>query len=206
MTSLADASQRLIVVVGPSGAGKDSVISAWLQCRPVDSRPHRARRTITRPADLHEAHENLSASAFAAVREAGGFAFHWHAHGLDYGIRHGEFAALGEGGWVVMNGSREHLAQLRAAAPQARVVEIDAPAALRQRRLHDRSREDADGRAARIVREAPPAQADLRIVNDGSLDQAVAVLDRWWKAVAARDATGDCGISTPGAGMAGAET
>lgn len=206
MTFRVVASHRLIVVVGPSGAGKDSVISAWLQGQPEATRPHRARRTITRPADVHEAHESLGASAFAAAREAGAFAFHWQAHGLDYGIRHGEFAALAAGGWVVMNGSREYLAQLRAVAPQARVVEIDAPADLRQRRLRDRSREDADGRAARIVRQAPPAQADLRIVNDGSLDQAVAVLDRWWKSAAARDATGDCGISTPGAGMAGAET
>lgn len=206
MSSLLVASRRLIVVVGPSGAGKDSVISAWLQRQTEAARPHRARRTITRPADVHEAHESITAAAFAAVREAGGFAFHWQAHGLDYGVRHGELAALGEGGWVVMNGSREHLAQLRAVAPQARVVEIDAPAALRQRRLHDRSREDADGRAARVVRQAPPAQADLRIVNDGPLDQAVAALEGWWTALAAGDATGDCGISTPGARVIDAET
>jgi phosphonate metabolism protein PhnN/1,5-bisphosphokinase (PRPP-forming) len=206
MTSIVVISHRLLVVVGPSGAGKDSVISAWLQRQPEAVRPHRARRTITRPADVHEAHESISASAFAAAREAGAFAFHWHAHGLDYGIRHGELAALSEGGWVVMNGSREHLAQLRAVAPQARVVEIDAPATLRQRRLHDRSREDADGRAARLVRQTAPAAADLRIVNDGSLDQAVAALDGWWKAVAAAHANGDCGISTPGAAAIGAET
>ncbi|MGD9831645.1 MAG: phosphonate metabolism protein/1,5-bisphosphokinase (PRPP-forming) PhnN [Piscinibacter sp.] len=194
------------MVVGPSGAGKDSVISAWLRGQPRAARPHRVRRTITRPADVHEAHESIGACAFAAAREAGAFAFHWQAHGLDYGIRHGELAALAAGGWVVMNGSREHLAQLRAVAPQARVVEIDAPAALRQRRLHDRSREDAEGRAARIVREAPPAQADLRIVNDGSLDEAVATLERWWNAIVEDRATGDCGISTPGAGVVASET
>ncbi len=206
MTLPVVASHRLIVVVGPSGAGKDSVISAWLQCQTEAARPHRVRRTITRPADVHEAHESISACAFAAAREAGAFAFHWQAHGLDYGVRHGELAALAAGGWVVMNGSREHLAQLRAVAPQARVVEIDAPAALRQRRLHDRSREDADGQAARIVRQAPPAQADLRIVNDGPLDQAVAALERWWRAVAAVCAHDGCGMSTSGARVIGAET
>lgn len=98
MSSLLVASHRLIVVVGPSGAGKDSVISAWLSCRPEATRPHRARRTITRPADVHEAHESLSAPAFAAAREADGLAFHRHAHGLDCGIRHGELAALALGG------------------------------------------------------------------------------------------------------------
>lgn len=206
MTGPVVASHRLLVIVGPSGAGKDSVISAWLQRQPEATRPHRARRTITRPADLHEAHESIGAAAFATAREAGAFALHWHAHGLDYGIRHGELAALAEGGWVVMNGSREHLAQLRAVAPRARVVEIDAPAALRQRRLHDRSREDADGRAARLLRQTRLAVADLRIVNDGPLEQAVAALEVWWTALASGGATGDCGISTPGARAIGAET
>lgn len=206
MSSLLVASHRLLVIVGPSGAGKDSVISAWLQRQPEATRPHRTRRTITRPADVHEAHESITAAAFAAAREAGAFAFHWHAHGLDYGIRHGELAPLAEGGWVVMNGSREHLVQLRAVAPRVRVVEIDAQATLRQRRLHDRSREDADGRAARLLRQTRLAAADLRIVNDGPLEQAVAALEDWWTGLASGDATGDCGISTPGARVIGAET
>lgn len=184
MTTLAEASHRLLVVVGPSGAGKDSVITAWLQQLPQAARPHRARRTITRPADLHEAHESLGAVDFAALRDAGSFAFHWHAHGLDYGVRHTELAALASGGWVVMNGSREHLPALRASAPSARVIEIEAPAALRRQRLQHRSREDADGRAARLLRQAAPASADLRIVNDGSLAQAVEALDRWWQSLA----------------------
>ncbi len=206
MSSLAAVSHRLLVVVGPSGAGKDSVITAWLRQQPEALRPHRARRTITRPADVHEDHEALTALAFAAAREAGAFAFHWHAHGLDYGVRHAELAALAGGGWVVMNGSREHLPALRRSAPEARIIEIDAPAALRQQRLQDRSREDADGRVARLLRQTVPAPSDLRIVNDGSLAQAVAMLDRWWRSVAAADAHDHCACSTNEAARAGTDT
>lgn len=199
MSSLAAVSHRLLVVVGPSGAGKDSVITAWLRRQPEALQPHRARRAITRPADVHEDHEALTALAFAAAREAGAFAFHWRAHGLDYGVRHAELAALSGGGWVVMNGSREHLPALRHSAPQARIIEIDAPAELRRQRLQDRSREDADGRVARLLRQAAMPPAELRIVNDGSLEQAVAMLDRWWRAIAAADAHGDCANSMSGA-------
>lgn len=195
MTARRDGSQRLIVVVGPSGAGKDSVITAWLHRQPEARRPHRARRTITWPADVHEDHESLTATAFSALREAGAFAFHWRAHGLDYGIRHTELAALDRGGWVVVNGSREHLPALHAGAPHAHVIEIDAPPALRCQRLHGRSREDADGRAARLLRQTAPAAADLRIVNDGALEQAVAALDRWWRSIAAEDASVHCASS-----------
>lgn len=206
MTTRIEGSQRLIVVVGPSGAGKDSVISAWLQRQPGAMRPHRARRTITRPADVHEDHESLTATAFAALRDAGAFALHWPAHGLDYGVRHAELAALARGGWVVVNGSREHLPALRASAPHAQVIEIDAPAALRRQRLQDRSREDADGRAARLLRQTTPAAADLRIVNDGALEQAVAALDRWWRSIVADAAAVHCASSMRGSVAPDSET
>ncbi len=206
MTPVVAASHRLLVVVGPSGAGKDSVISAWLGALPESRRPHRARRTITRPPDAHEDHESLTAQAFSALRDTGAFAFHWHAHGLDYGIRHGELAPLAAGGWVVVNGSRQHLPALRARAPHARVIEIDAPAALRRQRLQHRSREDADGRAARLARQTAPSAADLRIVNDSSLEQAVAALDRWWTSLAGEHSHGPCACSMSGAGAQRTDT
>lgn len=174
-------SERLIVVVGPSGAGKDSVIAAWLSALPEPRRPHRARRTITRAADLHEDHEPLDAAAFAAASACGAFAFDWQAHGLHYGIRHAELAALATGGWVVMNGSRSHLPRLQLAAPFARVVEIDAPASVRAERLQSRGREAAAQCQARIDREIDTGAAALRVLNAGRLEEAVATLDGWWR-------------------------
>ena len=46
-----------------------------------------AHRYITRPADVGgENHVALSRAEFALRRAHGLFAFHWHAHGNDYGI------------------------------------------------------------------------------------------------------------------------
>lgn len=181
MSHVVPGSERLIVVVGPSGAGKDSVIAAWLSAQPASQRPHRARRTITRAADVHEDHEPLDAASFAAAAAAGAFAFDWQAHGLHYGIRHAELAALAAGGWVAMNGSRGHLPRLRLSAPLARVVEIDAPAGVRALRLRSRGREAAAEHPARLAREVDGGAAALRVLNAGRLEEAVATLDGWWR-------------------------
>lgn len=178
-------SERLLVVVGPSGAGKDSVLAAWAALRgPRDPAVHTARRTITRAADAGgEAHEALSEADFAALRAAGALATAWQAHGLHYGVRHRELAPLASGAWVVLNGSREHLPVLRAQAPQCRVVEITAGAPVLAERLDRRAREDAAGRAARLQRRTLAAQADLTLVNEGALAEVAQALQRWWRAL-----------------------
>ena len=61
MIPLHDHSHRLLVIVGASGAGKDSVLKGWLSSLPHELAPHRARRTITRDAD--DASENHEAIA-----------------------------------------------------------------------------------------------------------------------------------------------
>ncbi|MEI7447404.1 MAG: phosphonate metabolism protein/1,5-bisphosphokinase (PRPP-forming) PhnN [Burkholderiales bacterium] len=183
--TLRELSARLVVVVGASGSGKDSVMAGWLAGLPERVRPRRARRTITRPAHVQsEDHEPVSGPRFDALLERGAFAFHWSAHGLRYGVRHDELAPLLDGRWVVVSGSRAHLPELLQAAPRAWIVEVDAPAGLRAGRLLDRGREADDAVAARLCRELEPVRADLRILNDGPLEAAVATLDAWWRGLA----------------------
>ena len=181
-------SQRLLVIVGASGAGKDSLLHSWLASVPAELKPHRARRTITRNAgDASEDHEAIDDAGFHAAQTAGAFALSWQAHGLHYGVRRAELAPLALGRWVVMNGSRAHLHELRTAAPHARVVEVSAPEALRRARLGRRGREGAPQLHGRLLRSAPGSgldtDADLRIVNDGDLAAAVAQLARWWQSL-----------------------
>jgi ribose 1,5-bisphosphokinase PhnN len=109
-------SERLLVVVGPSGAGKDSVLAAWrhrLGAFPV----HFAQRVISRQADANEQHEPISACDFARAVAAGELATWWHAHGLSYGLRWRELSPMAQARWVVVNGSREHLPALRRQGP-----------------------------------------------------------------------------------------
>lgn len=179
-TPLPTHSRHLLVVVGRSGVGKDAVIGAWLRRFAADDRPHLARRVITRERHPSEDHEPVSVAAFHGLGAAGQLAFRWQAHGLHYGVRWSELAALHTGRCVIVNGSRQHLPLLREQAPQARVVEIVLPEALRLQRLQGRGRETAAELAGRVARTAPESAADLVIDNSGLLDEAVAELHDWW--------------------------
>jgi phosphonate metabolism protein PhnN/1,5-bisphosphokinase (PRPP-forming) len=165
--------RRLLVVVGPSGAGKDSVLRAWRASLGADA-PAFAQRVITRAPEASEAHEAATPEGFAGLRKGGLLATWWRAHGLDYGVRRRELAPLAAGRWVVLNGSRAHLPALRAQAPGLRVLEIRAPAPVLAQRLAAR------GRAV-----AAPVGADLVLVNDGALQACVDVLGAWWERVRA---------------------
>jgi ribose 1,5-bisphosphokinase len=167
-------SQRLVYVVGPSGAGKDSVLG-WVRHQ-LASRPsiHWARRTITRalkPGD--EVHEAVDELQFLALRERDAFVLDWQANGLYYGIRHSETAPLNQGDWVFLNGSRAHLDITRDRFPGLAVVHVSAsPNTLRQRLL-TRGREDPAQVEARIHRtQTLPPIDGIEILNDGTLEDA----------------------------------
>lgn len=185
---LATCSDHLIVVVGPSGAGKDSVLRGWLATLPPDQAPLRARRVITRPAhDVNEDHEAMTEPAFEQLRAEGGFAFDWRAHGLRYGIRWGALAPLRDGRWVVMNGSREHLPQLLSQAPQAHVIEVTASPQVLAARLAARGREQGPALQERLQRHVGEPPVELRVLNDGALEAAVEAVSAWWRGRALRD-------------------
>lgn len=168
---------RLVAVVGPSGAGKDALLSALAA---ADPRVLRIRRAITRPAgDGTEDHEALTEAGFAARVAAGDFLLHWRAHGLGYGIPRAAVAAgLAAGRLVVFNGSRAALPAARAAWPGLEVVMVTAPPAVLAARLAGRGREDAAEIAARLARGgalAVPEGARV-VVNDGTLAEGLARL------------------------------
>jgi len=75
---------RLIGVVGPSGAGKDSVMEALARARPDF---HLVRRVITRAEGAGgEVYERVSPGEFERRRAVGEFVLHWRAHDIDYAL------------------------------------------------------------------------------------------------------------------------
>lgn len=184
--------RRLVYVIGPSGAGKDSLL-AWLRARLDPALPiHWARRTISRPAQAGgEAHESMDTAAFEQLRDQQAFALHWEANGLHYGIRHAELAAFTAGSWVMVNGSRGYLPQVQASYPGLTVLHITASADILRQRLLARGRETAamiEARVQRAVDLQLPSSlgAVLEVRNDGALDaagtrllQALGQLEGW---------------------------
>ena len=164
-----------IAVVGPSGAGKDSLIGFAKQELRRDSRFVFARRMITRPPDITEDHKAVDELEFKRLAAAGAFALSWEAHGLHYGIPSDVHADLARGKTVIANLSRGVLSSLRNRFSRVLVVEVTAPPETLAARLAHRARESADGQAQRLRRSDVvllPVAADVTIVNDGDLRDA----------------------------------
>lgn len=162
----------LVLVVGPSGAGKDTLLDVVATELDGDPRFRFARRVVTRPPSPTEPFDSVSPAAFEALRRSGGFALSWQAHGLRYGVPADITADLASGRVVVVNVSRGVIAEAAEQFP-ARVIEITAPAEVLARRLAARGREDAGDVARRLARqiELPmPIERDT-IMNDGSIEQ-----------------------------------
>jgi ribose 1,5-bisphosphokinase len=173
---------RLILVVGPSGAGKDSLIS-WCKTRLAgDPTVVFPRRVITRAdGDDTEAHETVDEAQFAARLARADFALHWRAHGLAYGIPRSVADELAAGRTVVANVSRAVIAEARDKLPPVTVVTVTAPPAVLAARLRARDRETADAIAARLDRAAAYTVDGPDVValdNSGSLDAGGAALMR----------------------------
>lgn len=172
----------IFAVVGPSGAGKDTLIEGALRARPG---LRLARRVITRPTEAGgEDFEGVTPEDFAARKAQGNFALDWEAHGLSYGI---PVAQVQGGGDVIFNGSRAALAAARAVFPDLRVIVITAPPKLLARRLAARGRETPGDIAERLDRAAfdlPGGLAAATVMNDATPDEGVARL------LAALDAAG----------------
>ena len=166
----------LVAVVGPSGAGKDTLMAATRARLAGDARFVFARRTITRAAEAGgEEHRAVGRAAFVAERAAGGFALWWEAHGLLYGIPRAIEPDLAAGRVVVANLSRGALGEAASRYP-LRVLLITAPVELLAARLAARGREAAADVARRLRREAPlpDGLAVETVSNDGALEEGVA--------------------------------
>lgn len=163
----------LFAIVGPSGAGKDTLMRAAAE---ADPRIKLVRRVITRPEDAGgEVFEGVSETEFERRRQAGAFVLHWRAHGLSYGIPATIRAALGEGRSVLFNGSRGALSQAVAAFPALQVVLVTARPDVLRTRLGARGRETSGEIEKRLVRaEIPPDYSGIMFEIDNSGDLGAA--------------------------------
>jgi len=172
----------LVYVMGPSGAGKDSVLGHARTLLPPGAPVAFAHRYITRPADTGgENHVALSRAEFAMRRAYGLFAYHWTAHGNDYGVGREIHDWRTAGLTVVVSGSRDHFLRTGGLDSQARPVLITAPVERLRQRLEGRGRESAIEAAERLERADAYDLDDPRlvtIVNDGALDEAAAAFVR----------------------------
>jgi ribose 1,5-bisphosphokinase len=175
--TLASTTGRLFLVVGPSGAGKDSLLDGAR--RALDGRPGFAfpRRIITRQSDPgSESHATLSEAEFERQQAAGAFFLYWPAHGLRYALPGSIADDLAAGVTVIVNVSRSVIEEARRRHPATTVVFVTAPPAVLEQRLLARGREDLAAVRSRLARSTafPTGPDVVTVMNDGPLDAAVA--------------------------------
>jgi len=172
----------MVLVVGPSGAGKDTLMSA-LRDRLKDRQDvHFARRAITRECDPDaEDHETLTRHEFDRLVADGETALSWEAHGLGYVIPKIYDAAIRSGEMVIANGSRRVLQHAADKYQTAIVLLITAPADILADRLAARGREsraDIEKRLLRADLEPQDVSNLVRIENTGTIEDGVARMVR----------------------------
>ena len=142
-----------VAVVGPSGAGKDTLIAHAKAALADEPQVDFVRRVITRPCDGEtEDHDTLADAEFAEALAAGAFALAWEAHGLRYGLPAGVDLAIENGHVAVANVSRGALPLLRQRYANVAVVEVTADPEILAARLAGRGRESRGEILARLAR------------------------------------------------------
>jgi ribose 1,5-bisphosphokinase len=142
-----------VAVVGPSGAGKDTLIAHAKAALAEEPQVDFVRRVVTRPSDGQtEDHDTLVDAEFVEAEAEGAFALAWEAHGLRYGLPASVDRAIENGQVAVANVSRGALPALRRRYANVAVVEVTADPEILAARLAGRGRESRGEILARLAR------------------------------------------------------
>ena len=163
---------RLVLVVGPSGAGKDTLLRLARTACADDHDIVFPRRIVTRESSAAEDNIEVTPGEFRRAREHGNFAVHWEAHGHSYALSAEINDDLRAGRTVVVNASRTVIGALRRSYANVVVVAITAPPDVLAQRLAARARHSDGNIAERLTRtvDDASASADVTILNAGSAD------------------------------------
>ncbi|GAK70529.1 phosphonate metabolism protein/1,5-bisphosphokinase PhnN [Agrobacterium rubi TR3 = NBRC 13261] len=166
----------MIVVVGPSGAGKDTLMQFAAAQLGETQKLHFVRRVITRDHDAGgEDHDAVSQDEFDRRQQAGDFCVSWQAHGLSYGIPVSVLDRLNQGKILIANGSRSALAHFKATFPSLKVINIVATPEVLAQRLESRGRENREDILRRLQRGSIEVCGDFDVTtidNSGALEQS----------------------------------
>jgi ribose 1,5-bisphosphokinase len=161
---------KLVLVVGPSGAGKDTLLDLARAACAEDRNIVFVRRVVTREASSAEDNQQMSPAAFRDAQARGAFAIYWEAHGHAYGLPRSMEDDIRAGRTVIANVSRTVIPALRQAYANVVVVSITAPADVLAARLAMRKRGTDGNISERLARAVEDAEPDATIVNVSSAD------------------------------------
>ncbi|MEP3275765.1 MAG: phosphonate metabolism protein/1,5-bisphosphokinase (PRPP-forming) PhnN [Stappiaceae bacterium] len=170
----------LALVVGPSGAGKDTLLDGARDALADRSEFVFIKRQITRKANpLAEDHDCISEADYERLSQSGQNTLCWRAHGLGYVLPFSATDAIREGHMAIANGSRAAIPMALRRFDSLLVVHVTAPNPVLAERLAKRGRESAADIRERLERAnlaLPSAPNLLTITNDGSASDGINAL------------------------------
>lgn len=144
-----------VAIIGPSGAGKDTLLALVQESFKNDPRFVFAKRVVTRQAQ-GEDHDTLSIEGFLHAQNNGAFCLNWQAHGLYYGLPQQLIDDLTQGKTVIANISRKTLNQCADKFKNFAIIEITAQRDILRQRLKNRGRESDQDIEQRLLRASLP--------------------------------------------------
>jgi len=157
-----------VFVVGPSGAGKDTMMRLAKDMAADCPRIIFVRRTVTRPENAFEDHDTATEERFLELQKAGEFVLTWQAHGLHYGIHRCWQDRVNQGCVVVGNISRTMVSYARQNLGNVAIVLVTAPNEILLQRIAARGRDQAAGsRTSRNLNQTMADHVDVIINNVG---------------------------------------
>jgi ribose 1,5-bisphosphokinase len=168
----------LVLVVGPSGAGKDTLMRIARRELADDPTVVFPRRVATREATAYEDNLTITLAEFERAVAADSFALSWQAHGHGYGLSHAIDGDIRGGLTVVANVSRTIVTEARERYRHTAVVLITAPPEVLAERLASRQRPSDGSIDERLQRASMESglTPDATISNVGSAEEHGRVL------------------------------
>lgn len=163
-------SGQLLYMMGASGVGKDSLLTA-IQAE-LPSHIKIMPRWETRLSTGRDNVMTVTKKNFLAKQGRGEFALSWQAHGFYYGIDRRLDELLEQGDSVLVNGSREYSVKVYQRYPQTIFLHIYADMGILAQRLQQRGRENVVQIQSRLERNQ---QLEKRILAALMAQQATIV-------------------------------
>jgi ribose 1,5-bisphosphokinase len=160
---------RFILVVGPSGAGKDTLLGLARSACTDNADIVFARRVVTREASSFEDNLQVSHDDFRQALARDEFVLHWEAHGHCYGLPRSIDEDIRTGRTVVANVSRTVVEAMRHVYANVTVISVTAPPEVLAERLAARAR-SSDGELADRLGRVVAAATDVTITNVGGIE------------------------------------